>query len=63
MAIEQCRLALQYSPADKIAVYHLIVTLRHTRTGGQRDEIEALVQASLRIAAGLAAAGPGPEVV
>jgi tetratricopeptide (TPR) repeat protein len=43
-AIEQCRLALQYSPSDKIAIYHLIVALRHISNGGQRVEIEMLVK-------------------
>lgn len=43
-AIEQCRLALQYSPSDKIAIYHLIVALRHSGQSAHRDEIEALVK-------------------
>jgi tetratricopeptide (TPR) repeat protein len=44
LAIEQCRLALQYSPSDTTAIYHLIVALRHSGQVGQREEIEALVK-------------------
>jgi tetratricopeptide (TPR) repeat protein len=40
-AIEQCRLALQYSPSDETAMYHLIISLRHT---GKRDELAPLVK-------------------
>ena len=44
LAVEQRRLALQYSPSDTIAVYHLIVALRHSGQIGQRDEIQTLVK-------------------
>ncbi|MGA2807768.1 MAG: tetratricopeptide repeat protein, partial [Terracidiphilus sp.] len=44
LAIEQCRLALQYSPSDKTAVYHLMIALRHSGQAGQHDEIQALVK-------------------
>ena len=44
LAIEQCRLALKDSPSDRIAVYHLIVALRHSSEEGKRDEIETLVK-------------------
>jgi tetratricopeptide (TPR) repeat protein len=44
LAIEQCRLALKDSPTDRIAIYHLIVALRHSSEAGQREEIEALVK-------------------
>jgi tetratricopeptide (TPR) repeat protein len=44
LAIEQCRLALQYSPSDQTAIYHLIVALRHSGQRGQRDEIQTLVK-------------------
>ena len=44
LAIEQCRLALQYAPTDRSALYHLIVALRHSGRSGQRDEIQALVK-------------------
>jgi tetratricopeptide (TPR) repeat protein len=44
LALEQCRLALQYSPSDTTAIYHLIVALRHSGQIGQRDEIQALVK-------------------
>jgi tetratricopeptide (TPR) repeat protein len=44
LAIEQCRLALKYSPSDRVAIYHLIVALRHSGEAGQRDEIQALVK-------------------
>ncbi len=43
LAIEQCRIALKYSPADETAAYHLLIALRHS---GQSDspEIKALVK-------------------
>jgi tetratricopeptide (TPR) repeat protein len=44
LAIEQCRLALQYSPSDKTAIYHLIIALRHSGQSGQRDEIQVLAK-------------------
>jgi tetratricopeptide (TPR) repeat protein len=44
LAIEQSRLALQYSPSDRIAIYHLILALRHSGQKEQRDEIQALVK-------------------
>jgi tetratricopeptide (TPR) repeat protein len=44
LAVEQCRAALQYSPTDQSAIYHLIVALRHSEKTGQRDEIPALVR-------------------
>jgi tetratricopeptide (TPR) repeat protein len=44
LAIEQCRLALQYSPDDRAAIYHLIVALRHSGQVGQREEIQALAK-------------------
>jgi tetratricopeptide (TPR) repeat protein len=44
LAIEQCRLALQYNPSDQTAIYHLIVALRHSGQGEQRDEIQTLVK-------------------
>jgi tetratricopeptide (TPR) repeat protein len=44
LAIEQSRLALQYSPSDRIAIYHLILALRHSGHKEQRDEIQALVK-------------------
>ena len=44
LAIEQCRLALQDSPADTTAIYHLIVALRHSPQKNQPDEIPALVK-------------------
>jgi tetratricopeptide (TPR) repeat protein len=44
LAIEQCRLALQYAPSDQSALYHLIIALRHSGQSGQRDEIQALVK-------------------
>jgi tetratricopeptide (TPR) repeat protein len=55
LAIEQCRLALKFDPADQTALYHLIMALRHSGPSEQRDQIKALVkrlselqQASLR---------------
>jgi tetratricopeptide (TPR) repeat protein len=44
LAIEQCRVALQYDPSDQTAIYHLIVALRHSGQGEKRDEIQALVK-------------------
>jgi tetratricopeptide (TPR) repeat protein len=44
LAIEQCRLALQYAPSDQSALYQLIIALRHSGQSGQRDEIQALVK-------------------
>lgn len=44
LAIEQCRLALKYSPSDQTAIYHLIVALRHSDRNGERAEIPALVR-------------------
>lgn len=43
LAIEQCRIALKYSPSDEAAAYHLLIALRHS---GQSDspEIKALVK-------------------
>jgi tetratricopeptide (TPR) repeat protein len=44
LAIEQCRLALQDSPSDETAIYHLIVALRHSPQTNQPDEIPMLVK-------------------
>jgi len=44
LAIEQCRLALQYAPSDRTAVYHLITALRHSGQSVQSDEIQALLK-------------------
>jgi tetratricopeptide (TPR) repeat protein len=44
LAIEQCRLALKYSPSDETAIYHLIVALRHSADAGQHAEIATLVK-------------------
>jgi len=43
LAIEECHLALQTSPDDQAAIYHLITALRHT---GQEksDEMQAMVK-------------------
>ena len=41
LAIEECRLALQYDPSDEAAMYHLIISLRHS---GKSDELPALVR-------------------
>lgn len=42
LAIEQCQAALRYAPLDQSALYHLIISLRHS--GGESDEIRALVK-------------------
>ena len=44
LAIEQCRLALQYSPSDQSAMYQLIIALGHSGQSGRSDEIQALVK-------------------
>jgi len=41
LAVEQCRLALQYSPSDETAAYHLVMALRHSGHGND-DEMKAL---------------------
>src|SRR5215470_6916188 len=43
LSIEQCRLALQESPSDQSAMYHLIIALRHSGPEAQ-GEIQALVK-------------------
>jgi tetratricopeptide (TPR) repeat protein len=42
LATQECRRVLQDDPADPVAIYHLIVALRHSP--GSRDEIQALVK-------------------
>jgi tetratricopeptide (TPR) repeat protein len=41
LAIEQSRLSLQYAPSDETAMYHLVISLRHT---GHKDDLQALVK-------------------
>lgn len=55
LAIEQSRLALQYSPSDRSAIYHLIIAFRHSGQRANNNEIQvllkrlsALQQASMR---------------
>ena len=40
LAIEQCKIALKYSPSDETAMYHLIISMRHT---GHTDDLKPLV--------------------
>ena len=40
LAIEQCKIALKYSPTDETAMYHLIISMRHT---GHSDDLKPLV--------------------
>jgi tetratricopeptide (TPR) repeat protein len=40
-AIKECKTALQYDPANETAMYHLIISLRHS---GQNDELPTLVK-------------------
>jgi tetratricopeptide (TPR) repeat protein len=40
-AIKECKTALQYDPANETAMYHLIISLRHS---GQNDELPPLVK-------------------
>jgi two-component SAPR family response regulator len=42
LAIQQCRIALQYAPSDEAAMYHLIISLRHA--GGHSEELQPLVK-------------------
>ncbi len=44
LAIEQCRLALQYAPTDRTAVYRLMTALRRSGQSEHRDEIQALAK-------------------
>ncbi len=41
LAIEQCQIALKYSPSDESATYHLIISMRHT---GHSDDLKPLVK-------------------
>jgi tetratricopeptide (TPR) repeat protein len=41
LAIEQCQVALKYSPSDESATYHLIISMRHT---GHTDDLKPLVK-------------------
>jgi tetratricopeptide (TPR) repeat protein len=41
LAIEQCKVALKYQPSDEKAMYHLVISLRHT---GHSDELQPLVK-------------------
>jgi len=40
-AIKECRTALQYDPANETAMYHLVISLRHS---GHNDELPPLVK-------------------
>ena len=40
LAIEQCETALKFSPTDESAMYHLIISMRHT---GHSDDLKPLV--------------------
>jgi len=42
-AIEQCHLALRDQPDDQIAMYHLLIALRHSGGAEHQDEIDSLV--------------------
>jgi tetratricopeptide (TPR) repeat protein len=42
LAIQQCRIALQYAPSDETAMYHMIISLRHA--GGHGEELQPLVK-------------------
>jgi tetratricopeptide (TPR) repeat protein len=41
-AIKECRTALQYDPANEAAMYHLLISLRHS--GQSTDELQPLVK-------------------
>ena len=40
-AIRECRMALQYDPANESALYHLILSLRHT---GHKEDLKPMVK-------------------
>ena len=44
LAVEQCRLVLEYAPSDQSAIYHLITALRHSGQEEQHKEIPALLK-------------------
>ena len=41
LAAKECRTALQYDPSDETAMYHLIISLRHS---GHQDDLKPLVK-------------------
>jgi len=42
LAIKECRTALQYDPSNETAMYHLLISLRHS--GQSTDELQPLVK-------------------
>jgi tetratricopeptide (TPR) repeat protein len=40
-AIKECRIALQYDPSNETAMYHLIISMRHS---GHQDDLQPLVK-------------------
>ncbi len=40
-AVKECRIALQYDPSNETAMYHLIISLRHS---GHQDDLQPLVK-------------------
>lgn len=41
-AIKECKIALQYDPSNEAAMYHLVISMRHT--GLSADELQPLVK-------------------
>jgi len=41
-AIKECQIALQYDPSNEAAMYHLVISMRHT--GRSADELQPLVK-------------------
>lgn len=41
-AIQECRTALQYDPSNETAMYHLVISMRHS--GQSNDELQPLVK-------------------
>jgi tetratricopeptide (TPR) repeat protein len=41
-AIKECKIALQYDPSNEAAMYHLVISMRHT--GRSADELQPLVK-------------------
>jgi tetratricopeptide (TPR) repeat protein len=44
LAAEESRRALQFDSVDQVAVYHLILALRHANSPEAREQIQALVK-------------------
>ncbi|MBT9330102.1 tetratricopeptide repeat protein [Paracidobacterium acidisoli] len=43
-AITECRQTLQFDPSDESAIYHLLIALRRSANGSQKEEVQTLVK-------------------